>query len=332
MKIFFNKKIIIIFLIIKMSNIEEKIDNNSLSIKDELERKLYFIKKNNYIFNDKFKEEFKFVFSLISKDKDENNVLILLNNEKYLIEKESRIIDFIIDGQIIKKFIYSYNYLKKVFKSLKIEYYSSKNEKLDDSLDSEISEEEILNIFKNENIKTIYKINSTEDEIIDKFKNRHPEKLKIISDLSLNASYYNPLNCNNNLDIDIFNKYVNAMKDFIFTDKRKIIYLIGPKGTSKSLFLMYYSLLLNFQNYPTLYINYKIMNKLELNERKNIFKKEMLYLFSEEDKLREFYKHKHHRIIKFQNNFLFCLKKFLEIIIKGDIFDNKITLIIDNFE
>ena len=63
------------------------------------------------------------------------------------------------------------------------------------------------------------------------------------------------------------------MEYFIFINKRKIIYLIGPKGTSKSLFLMYYSLLLNFQNYPTLYINYKIMNKLELNEKENIFKK-----------------------------------------------------------
>ena len=52
-----------------MTNIEE-IHKNSLCLKNELERKLYCIKENNFIFNEQFKNIFGFEFQV-----DYNNEL-----------------------------------------------------------------------------------------------------------------------------------------------------------------------------------------------------------------------------------------------------------------
>jgi hypothetical protein len=64
----------------------------------------------------------------------------------------------------------------------------------------------------------------------------------------------------------------------------------------------------NILETPTLYINYRKIKDLEKKERKNIFKKEIVYLFFKENILRDFYKNKYHRKINEGENFMFGLK------------------------
>ena len=170
-----------------MSRIQE-IYKKSLCLNNQVERKLYCIKENNFIFNEEFKNILGFEFQVYCRS--EINYYICLDGQKYCVGEESRIIDFIIEGESNKRFIYSLEYLKKVFYEFKIEYYSIKDEKLDNSLDSQISDEEILNIFTNTEIKSIYRIKSSFEKYLDKFRKRYSEKYKTISDISLNAEYY----------------------------------------------------------------------------------------------------------------------------------------------
>ena len=311
-----------------MSTIEE-IFKESSCLKNQLERKLYCIKENNFTLDQHFKDICNFEFEVW--EQDSTDCYILLDGEGYLIYQNSRIIDFIVDGESNKKFIYSSEYLKKVFDELQIEYYSIKEEKLDNSLDSQVSDEEILNIFENQEIKTIYKIKSNCEKYLDLFKNRHHKLLKI-SDLSLNSKFYYPNNYNDDINKKIYIDYSKYIYKKLWTNEN-IIYLIGPKGTSKSIFLMYFLAIYNIEKNPILYINYQVMKSLELKERKNIFKKEMVYLFFKKEYMKDFYQSKYHKIIKKETNLLKALKTFVNNLINiyENTFNKKVTLIIDNF-
>jgi len=315
-----------------MENKREIVDYNILQI--ELERKLYCIKNNNFIMNKEFKEKFGFEFIIINKIKH----VISLNEKPYNIEDQSRIIEFIIDEVPQKRFIYSISYLQQVFNELNIEFYSTSNEKLDDdSIDSEICIDEIINIFKNEEINKIFKIKLSNEKIIDLFKKRYPSKeIEVISDLLINTEFYYKNNSKDNLDINIFKNFYDDLINFIFNSNDYILYLIGPKGTSKSLFLNYSILMYNMSyQIPSLYINYIKIKNLDFKKRKNIFKKEMIYLFFDKDNLKSFYQEKYHRTIISDKNIILCLKNFLQSLINiyKNTFDNKkIIIIIDNFD
>lgn len=219
-----------------MSRFQE-IYKKSSCLNNQIERKLYCIKENNFIFNEEFKNIFGFEFQVYYSNK--LKYYICLDDQKYFVGEESRIIDFIIEGGSNKRFIYSVEYLKDVFDEFKIEYYSFNDEKLDNSLDSQISDEEIYNIFSNKEIKKIYRIKSNFEKYLDKFRNRYAKKCKTISDLSLNAEYYYPENNKDNLNSTIYIKYETDLEQKLYSPDN-IIYLIGPKGTSKSIFLMYF--------------------------------------------------------------------------------------------
>lgn len=312
-----------------------EIKTNSESLANELERKLYCIKENNFSFDDDFKMKYNFEFNIVEKRENSDNILVELDGNIYIFSKENRIIDFYVNHELQKRFIISHEHLKNVFKELKIEYYSTKSEeKLEDSLDSEISDMEILNIFKDTNIVKIFKINSSCDKLIDKFNIRYPKKLELISNISLNAQFYYPYNCNDKIDFSIImDKYLENIKEFICQELQSILYLIGPKGSSKSIFLMIACLYNNFMKKPFLYINHNKLKNLPEKERKNIFKKEMIYLFFKENILRDFYKNKYHKIINSNENFMISLKNFVQKIIDiyQNTFENKILLVIDNF-
>ena len=83
-----------------------------------------------------------------------------------------------------------------------------------------------------------------------------------------------------------------------FINDCNILYVVGPKETSKSLFLMNYCYEKNeFYKQPLLYINYRVLKKSDKNKRKNIFKKEFIYLFFDEEKISNFYNEKDHDAI-----------------------------------
>ena len=305
------------------------------SLNSEIEKKLYIIKENNFICDEEFIKTYGFEFV---KSNFLNSIVINIGKNIYRFKKGYRLIDFIIEGKSHKRFIYSSEYLKSVLKELKIDCYSLKEDITNTSWNSEISLEEILNIFNDVNITTIYKINTSIDKIIDKFKSRFPEEIKKISDLSLNAEFYFPENCNDALDTDIFLEENNQNIEIdiernIWNDN--MIYFIGSKGTSKSIFLMYFFLFTSkISFYPLLYINYRKIAHLDLKERKNIFKKELLYLFFEEETLRDFLKNKYYKIIKKEKDFILALKIFLQDLINiyENTFKERIIVIIDNFD
>ena len=314
---------------------QKEIKNDYNFLKNEIERNLYCIKRNNFIMNEEFEKEYGFNFKMI------NNITntIFLKEKYYNIEKQSRIIEFIIDGNSQKRFIYSFYYLQQVFNELNIEYYSTTNENLnvDDSIDSEVCLDEIINIFNNEEINKIYKIKLSKEKIIEIFNNRYPKnEIKLVSDLLINTKFYYNNNSEDILDKEILMKYYEDIKKFMLSSDNNILYLIGPKGTSKSLFLNFSLLMFNMSyQIPSLYINYIKIKNLELKKRKNIFKKEIIYLFFDEKNLKDFYKEKYHRIIiSDKNNFIKCLKEFFETLmnIYKNTFNRSIILIIDNFD
>ena len=190
-------------------------------------------------------------------------------------------------------------------------------------------------IFYQGNITTINKVESNDNVIDDLFKNRFILNRDKISDLSLNAKFYYPSNNQDEFDLDIFDDYTEKFQKLIWNENINIIYLFGPKGTSKSIFLMNFCLIHYAEENPMLYINYKVLNNLLLKTRKYYFKREMVYLFFDIDKFRDFYNSKYHRKIENkENNLIHNLKEFTQELINiyENTFEKKITIIIDNFE
>ena len=312
----------------KMSQIKK----DSSSIKLDIEKKLYWIKSCNYKSDENFQKEFGFKFDT---NVDNNSMVVKFDKKVYIIEQKSRLITFIIDEVKELRFIYSCEYLKDVINEYEIKYFSTQKKYLDNSLESEISNNEIYDIFNQEDISTIYKIKSSCEKMMSYFENRYTIQKDKISDLSLNSKYYYPENSDDKLDSTIFNDYDNILNKYMWDDSINIIYLMGPKGASKSLFLMNFCRHKILSNNPSLYINYNILKNLEPKQRKYIFKKEMLYLFSEENAFKDFYNQKYHRVIKNKESpFIHSLTEFIKILVNiyKNYFKKKITLVIDNFD
>ena len=124
----------------------EKISNiikTSSEIEDEIEKKLYCIKSYEYKFDEEFKNKFGFQFDVsIPLIIDSEVLMFILNNDYYKIEKQARLMTFIYKNIKHIRFIYSGNYLKKIFNDYNIERYSTKNNNsnlLNDSIESETS-------------------------------------------------------------------------------------------------------------------------------------------------------------------------------------------------
>ena len=312
----------------KSSAINKEIKNNEAQDIDII---LYSIKQLNFD-QKKVKEKLNLDFS-IYKYYDKNNFIIKLNGAFYHIFPEARKIQFIDGKMLIEKFIYSKINLEDVLKELEFKFFTfNTTDNSYDFIESEIGKTEIYEIFKDISINKITKINPLKN-IIDKFRIRYSQKDKLISDLSLNASLYYPENKNDAINYKILNKYFDEFEKILCYD-RNVTYLSGPKGTSKSLFLMNYTFEQNQLNkFPLLYINYKELMKLTPNQRKNTFIKEMIYLFFDENSLNDFYKSKPcgeintKGLISFLYDFIINLLRIYE-----NIFNKYILFVIDNFD
>ena len=312
----------------KSSAINKEIKNNEAQDIDII---LYSIKQLNFD-QKKVKEKLNLDFS-IYKYYDKNNFIIKLNGAFYHIFPEARKIQFIDGKMLIEKFIYSKINLEDVLKELEFKFFTfNTTDNSYDFIESEIGKTEIYEIFKDISINQITKINPLKN-IIDKFRIRYSQKAKLISDLSLNASLYYPENKNDAINYKMLYKYFDEFEKILCYD-RNVIYLSGPKGTSKSLFLMNYTFEQNQLNkFPLLYINYKELMKLTPNQRKNTFIKEMIYLFFDENSLNDFYKSKPcgeintKGLISFLYDFIINLLRIYE-----NIFNKYILFVIDNFD
>lgn len=75
----------------------EKIKEISSQIHDEIERKLFCIKSYNYIFDKEFEKTFNFKFIIyFPYHNSDNNNIVTIDDKTFIIENQSRIIDFII--------------------------------------------------------------------------------------------------------------------------------------------------------------------------------------------------------------------------------------------
>ena len=223
---------------------EKKIDMNKIKeeasfINDEIERKLFCIKSCLYECNKEFEDTFKFNFKIFSELDNNEDRVVQLNNKIYNIKKQSRLITFIISKVSYIRFIYSHEYLKSVMDNYKIQqYYSGKNENSYNSSESEVSDGEIYNIFEQKEILIISKIETKYDRIIDTFKHRYNLSANRIENSSLNAKIYYPKNYEDELNRNIFGDNTKQMEKHIWNSSIHIIYFMGPKGSSKSLFLL----------------------------------------------------------------------------------------------
>ena len=189
-------------------------------------------------------------------------------------------------------------------------------------------------MFAQENISTIYKIELNDTKIKKIFDDKNKTYNGKISGLSLNAEYYYPENKDDIFNYKIFSVYPNKLEDIYYDNDRVILFLLGPKGASKSLLLLYYRRSCGIPKIPTLYIDYKIFKCLSDKKKKYYFKKEMVYLFFEFSIFESFYQGHYHRLISQENNsFISNLIDFIQKLTDNyaNYFFKKILLIIDNF-
>ena len=295
---------------------------------------LYLIKQNKFNV-EILKKEHAIDINVITYY-NENCALIEYEKNKYLIEEEARRITFRDDNQSTTKFIYNFDNLKDVIDKLKFKAIKIPNNEEDscDSIDSEINEYWILVLFQKRDVVEIVKDKTELEKLIDKFNNRYSRNKIYISNLSLNSSYYFPDNKKDIINFEVLLMFIKDIKQFFVKDCN-ILYVVGPKGTSKSLFLMNYCYERNEANSePILYINYRAIKACQKkNEKKNIFKKELIYLFFSEDELEKFYKRKTYeditseKLLKFIYNFIKDLLDNFE-----NHFKKRILVVLDNFD
>ena len=274
----------------------------------------------------------------ILKLSNKNSAIIELNGQIYDIKKESRMIVFNDGNESKKIFICSYEHLKEVidklnFKAILNPIGEENSNDSGDSLSSEINENYLLDIFQNDHIIQINKSKTNLEKIIEKFNQRYCYEKKYISDLCLNSSDYFPDNKNDKVNFNILEIYEYKLKRFFINDCN-ILYVVGPKGTSKSLFLMDYCYAKNeYYQRPLLYINYRILKNVNNYKKKNIFKKEFIYLFFEEKVLNNYYNEKTYdsilkeKLIQFIYDYIVHLLNIYETN-----FNKQIVVVLDNFD
>ena len=299
---------------------------------DKMDKTLYLIYELEFD-EEKIKNNLNLNFTIIEKY-SKNHAIIKLNNSIYFFLPGSRMMKFIEEEKVTIKFIYHKEILISTLKDLEFNhFYYNIGGKPSEPIEAEIGEKEICTIFQNTFIKEVIKINSEFEIIKEQFKKRYPQVHKYVLDLSFNSAIYYPQNKNDEVNYPIFLKHQNEFIKFLYTNKN-ILYLSGPKGTSKSLFLLNYCFEFNLVNkYPLLYINYREIANLTPNEKINIFKKEMIYLFFDEKTLEYFYKLKPYEGIK-TKSLIYFLYDFISNLLKiyVDIFKKKILFAIDNFD
>ena len=297
----------------------------------EIEKILCLIKDSNFDIND-VKQKLNMDLDIKITLSFAKSALVKIGNEFYDVRPESRVFNFK-DGEKCKKiFIYSESHLKEILNKLQFKTFNISNED-EDSLDSENNYNEIHNIFENNKINTINKDKTNLDKIKEKYKQRIKEKIVNISDICLNSSFYYPKNKNDKLNCDLLRENIKDL-DIFFGNDLSILYVVGPKSISKSLFLLLNCHIKNrCEKFPLLYINYRKMISLKYEKKKNIFKKEMVYLFFEENSLISFYNEKAYENIG-KKSLLEFIEEFVEYLLNTykNYFKKQIILVIDDFD
>ena len=281
-----------------------------------------------------------------------------LNKTNVLLGNEARIINFIDKEQkiIYIHFIHNVNYLSEVMEKRNFKSYyispeeykikihnlsNSEKEQQDDSSNpySISSSQNILMVFSSLSIQIIYKYYNTPILSEKNFQNRFIKKINKLKDLSNTAKYYYK---NIDQQFILFDEYDNIItkkiSEFTYYSKALVLYLYGPKGSSKSTFLIYSRNLLNALKINTLYLDVNTIKRKDNIERKRIILHELLYLFKDVTEMKEIEKKKIFHNIAYTGDdplqyiYYFLQNLFQAVIFKDNKYDykGKIIIIIDN--
>ena len=227
--------------------------------------------------------------------------IIMKDNELYMIDKKSRKINFVDykSKTINSKFIYNCDNLIDSLESLGFTSYyvklpKQKNNKSNE--ESETSSENVdvslsnpFSIFDNEEIKYIFNENERPILTEDNFKNIFRDKLNSLKDLSTNAKYY--YGKYNKCRFSIINNYANAQINlyrFQYSKISKILYLYGPKRSSKTTLLLYMINHYRIFKTKTLYFNHNYLENKDFLESKKRIYHELLYFCKDIEEMKKF--------------------------------------------
>ena len=287
-------------------------------------------------------------------------IKLIEKNKEIIFEHQSRIINFIDEKQkvIYTKFIYSSSNLTEVMKEIKFESFYIKpeefvkKEKLKESKSSNVSNDfseksstisykDPLVIFLNESITNIFKYNIfpilseknyKELEEKDIYDLKDNILLKDISNTSIH--YFNKEKDRKFIWFDEYIKVGFSLRYFAEFCNTQIMYLYGPKGCSKSTFLLFNRHLLKSFHINNLYFNVDYLKTKNYLETKRIISYELLYLFENIDEMKSIEEKKIFHNIKVMNkdilNYIYLFLKNLLNSIDFQNRKNQIVIIIDN--
>ena len=233
--------------------------------------------------------------------------IIKKDNTLYAIDKKSREIKFV-DYKLKKitiKFIHNCDNLIVSLKNLgftsyyvKLPKYNNEDSSIISSLNeedeissenSEVSLSDPFSIFNNDKIKYIFNENQRPILTEDNYKNTFCYQLEYLKDLNNNSKYY--YGKYKECSFQIINNYENADKNlsqFQFSQQSKILYLYGPKGSSKTTLLFY--MINNYRIYKTktIYFNHNYLKKKNFLEVKKRIYHELLYFCKDIEEMEQF--------------------------------------------
>ena len=231
--------------------------------------------------------------------------VIIIKDVDYMLMNNSREIMFVdINLHIItRKFIYNTNNLRECLQNLGFKSYFIKPNKNNNNYSisglneentissetSEVSLNDPYTIFMDETIKYIYNENQKPILTEENYKNRYCKSIVYLKDLNNNAKYYYGIY--KDYKFQELSNYINAYINLrIYPDlfESKILYLYGPKRSSKTTLLLYLIYHFKYSGAKTLYFNYNYLKNKLFKDIKKIIYHELLYFCKDTYEIKKF--------------------------------------------
>ena len=261
------------------------------------------------------------------------NLVAVINGETLTLYYLAREITFINDENkiITKKFIYNPENLIDSLKKLKFESYYIKlpkentikdnniiniNEENESSSESSEVSLDPYTIFNDESIKYIYSENKRLILNYNNYDNRFNEKIPYLKDLSNCSKYYYKNPCSPFIKLD--NNYYKPSSQLIdFKDSiySKVVYLYGPKRSSKTTFLLNMINLYQYYSTRTFYFNFNFLETKNLLERKKIIYHELLYFCIDYEEMKKIETTKFFNKFQDKNNIMELIYNILKVLL-----------------
>ena len=255
---------------------------------------------------------------------------IIYCNKGFKLNDKSRVINFHLqNGEVKSRFIIDSIYLRKVLNELKSPTFTVKVGR-----NSNVSINDFKSTFDDISIVDIFCEKKSYIMTIENFRKRDSQKVDLIKDINLNMQeYFKEDSEKIIIPFDEYDQYYNKLMNFLVFNEINIMYFLGPKGCSKSLFLNLFAKKLIVRDLTKLYINMKYVKEVQdLKTLKKTLYKEFLYSITEEEEIETVYNWRIFDQISLNNstNFVYKLiEKFINLHEQN--LDKEIVVIIDNY-